>query len=62
MTAGVWSAMSVGIQTFLHFSTPPIFQFFPFLETQRKLYKPTDIADRVSDVSGFFIAPLSKNH
>ena len=30
------------------------------LETQDRLYKPTDIADRVSGVSGFFTAPVLK--
>jgi hypothetical protein len=36
--------------------------FSLFLETQDRLYKATDITDQVSGVSGFFTAPLLKNH
>ena len=49
--------MSVAIQTFLYFSTTT---YSRPLETQDRLYKPTDIADRVSGVSGFFTAPVLK--
>jgi hypothetical protein len=39
-----------------------LFHHLFFLETQDRLYKATDITDQVSGVSGFFTAPLLKNH
>jgi hypothetical protein len=51
--------MSVVIQTCLYFST---ITYFLSLLKHRIVYKATDITDQVSGVSGFFTAPLLKNH